>query len=227
MSVKPPQLGNSVSADTGQSHHGHELTELILSNTWIMRVLQAVRDEQIPDAWIGAGVLRDLVWGERYGAGFRPDEVRDVDVAFFDPSDLSRTNDDRVTEGLQRRLPSIPWEAKNQAAVHTWYSAKFGGAAAEPLTSISDAVGTWPETATAVAVRLGTDDVIEICAPLGIADLLNGVWQRNPRRVDIQRSLARLARHQPSARWPRVSVIAPDGSHPSPPKPGRAADHIG
>ena len=174
-----------------------------------MRVLQAVRDEQIPDAWTGAGVLRDLVWGEGYGAGFLPKEVRDVDVAFFDPHDLSGANDDRVTERLQRRLPDIPWEAKNQAAVHTWYQAKFGGAAVEPLTSIRDAVGTWPETATAVAVRLGTDDVIDVCAPLGIADLLNGVWRRNPRRVDVQRSLVRLARHQPATRWPRVSVIPP------------------
>jgi hypothetical protein len=60
-----------------------------------------------------------------------------------------------------------------------------------------------------VAIRLGIDDAIEICAPLGTADLLDGVWRRNPRRVDIQRSLARLARHQPATRWPRVSVIPP------------------
>jgi hypothetical protein len=174
-----------------------------------VRVLRAVRDERIPDAWVGAGVLRDLVWGERYGAGFVPDDVRDVDVAFFDPHDLSRGNDDRVTERLHHRLPAIGWEAKNQAAVHTWYPAKFGGAGIEPLTSIRDAVGTWPETATAVAVRLGTGDDIEVCAPLGLADLLGGVWRRNPRRVDIARSLARLARHQPATGWPRVSVIPP------------------
>ena len=195
--------------DNLQADHAHELIELIRSSASMMRVLRAVRDEQIPDAWIGAGVLRDLVWGERYGAGFSPDEVRDVDVAFFDPHDLSRANDDTTTERLQRQLPAIPWEAKNQAAVHTWYPDKFGGAAVEPLTSIHDAVGTWPETATAVAVRLGADGLIKICAPLGIADLLDGVWRRNPRRVDIQGSLARLARHQPATRWSRVSVIPP------------------
>src|SRR5689334_3712537 len=175
----------------------------------MMRVLEAVRDEPVPDAWTGAGVLRDLVWDERYGPGFSPDRVRDVDVAFFDSHDLSRPYDDRVTAHLRRRLPDVPWEAKNQAAVHTWYSGKFGGGAVEPLTSIPDAVGTWPETATAVAVRLRTDDVIEICAPLGIADLLNGVWRRNPRRVGLAESLARLERHQPRTRWPNVTVVPP------------------
>jgi hypothetical protein len=186
------------------------LTDLIRSDPWMVRVLAAVRDEGIPDAWTGAGVLRDLVWGERYGSGFRPEQVRDVDVAYFDPGDLSRAQDDRVTDRLRRRLPAVPWEAKNQAAVHTWYARKFGGGAVEPFTSIHDAVGTWPETATAVVVRLRPDDGIDVCAPLGLADLLNGVWRHNPRRVGVDLSLARLARHDPRTRWPRVTVVRPD-----------------
>jgi hypothetical protein len=101
------------------------LTDLIRSSRWMMRVLEAVRDEPVPDAWTGGGVLRDLVWGERYGPGFSPEQVRDVDVAFFDSQDLSRAYDDRVTGHLRRRLPNLPWEARNQAAVHTWYSGKI------------------------------------------------------------------------------------------------------
>jgi hypothetical protein len=186
-----------------------ELVDLIRSSPWMVGVLEAVRDEAVPEAWVGAGAVRDLVWGELYGSGFSPHDVRDVDVPFFDPDDLSRANDDRVTGRLQRRLPGVPWEAKNQAAVHTWYPAKFGTGAVEPLTSIEDAVGTWPETATAVAVRLRTDDVIEVCAPLGTDDLLHGVWRRNPRRADLEQSLARFRRHQPQKRWPRLTVIPP------------------
>lgn len=185
------------------------LIELIQSNEWMMRILATVRDERIPDAWVGAGVLRDLVWGERYGFGFSPEQVRDVDVVYFEPHDLSRANDDRTTERLHQRWPQVPWEARNQAAVHTWYPSKFGGGPVAPLTSIADAVATWPETATAVAVRLSGHTDIEICAPFGVNDLLDGVWRRNPRRVSLQRSLARLARHQPHQRWPQVTVIPP------------------
>jgi len=174
-----------------------------------MRVLACVREEAIPDAWVGAGALRDLVWGELYGPGFAPADVRDVDVAYFDPADLSRDHDDLVTRRLAARCPGVPWEAKNQAAVHTWYASRFGGDEPAPLTSIADAVGTWPETATAVVVRLGSDDRLQVCAPLGLHDLMRGVWRRNQRRVSLDESLARLARHRPAERWPRVRVVTP------------------
>ena len=188
----------------------NELTDLIRASRWLMDVLRAVRDASLPDAWVGAGVLRDLVWGERHGPGFRPDRVRDVDVAFYDPQNLSRTNDDRATDHLTDRLPSVPWEAKNQAAVHTWYPHRFGGDPVKFLTGISDAVGTWPETATAVAVRLINTDALQVCAPYGIDDLLNGVWRRNPRRISVAQSRARLVRHDPATRWPGVKVVFPE-----------------
>ena len=186
-----------------------QISALIARDDWFMRALRCVRAESVPDAWIGAGALRDLVWGELYGSGFKPADVRDVDVAFFDPNQLSRAYDDQVTGRLGARCPGVPWQARNQAAVHTWYARKFGGDPPAPLSCIEDAIGTWPETATAVAVRLGDGEAIEICAPLGLSDLLDGVWRRNPRRVSMNESLARLARHQPGERWPGVTVIRP------------------
>ncbi len=59
---------------------------------------------------MGAGTIRDLVWGELYGSGFRPADVRDVDVVYFDPRDLRRAQDDEDTESL-RAVADVPWEA--------------------------------------------------------------------------------------------------------------------
>ena len=157
--------------------------------------------------WIGAGAVRDLVWAERYGDRFDPSSVRDVDVVFFDPKDLSRDNDDRATERLVAAWPEPPWEAKNQAAVHTWYPAKFGGDPVAPLRTIAEAVATWPEYATAVAVRFDAYDQIAVCAPHGLDDLLDGVWRRNPTRVSPEVSRQRLARHRPAERWPGIRVV--------------------
>jgi uncharacterized protein len=192
-----------------------ELREIVRASGWHMRVLATVRDSGLPEAWVGAGAIRDLVWGVRFGSGFEPAVVRDVDVAYFDPGDLGRDRDERATRRLHDAWPEVPWEARNQAAVHTWYARKFGGEPVEPFASVAEAVATWPETATTVAVRLDNDDRIEVCAPLGLSDLLDGVWRRNPRRVSLAVSRARLARHDPARRWPGVRVIAP-----GPPEPG-------
>ncbi|MGS2616938.1 nucleotidyltransferase family protein [Micromonospora sp. LZ34] len=187
----------------------HELAGLVRRSPWVLRALAVVRDSGLPDAWIGAGTLRDLVWGERYGDGFDPGAVRDVDVVFFDPGDLTRANDHRATARLAAAWAEPPWEARNQAAVHTWYADKFGGEPIAPYRSVAEAVATWPEYATAVAVRLDAADRIEVCAPYGLADLLGGIWRHNPARVDVARSRQRLARHRPAQRWPGVTVIGP------------------
>jgi hypothetical protein len=182
-----------------------QLERLIRGSAWFVEVLNAAKDCDPPDWWIGAGVLRDLVWDELHG-GFDPTKVKDVDLAFFDASDLSRERDRDVEVALHRRLPTVPWEAKNQAAVHTWYQGRFG-CAVEPLKSSADGVATWPETATSVAVRLDANDDLQITAPYGLDDLLNGVCRRNPRRVSVAEYNRRLEAKQVLKRWPRIVVV--------------------
>lgn len=171
----------------------------------MMRVLDAVRRSGLPDAWVGAGAIRDLVWDSMHGA-FDPSRVKDVDVAFLDSSDLSPQRDASADAVLAAIDPDVRWEAKNQAAVHTWFERRFG-IAALPLHSIDEAVATWPETATCVAARLSADDTIEICAPYGLTDLLDGVWRRNPVRVTEAEAARRLAAKDVAARWPRVRIV--------------------
>jgi hypothetical protein len=193
-----------------RSHPGDERVDELIGRLhrepWLMQALDAVVTSGQPDAWIGAGVIRDVVWGQLHG-GFDAAEVNDVDVAFFDPGDLSRQRDQVAEDGLAALLDR-PWEATNQAAVHTWYPEHFGGPAVPALTSVHDAVRTWPETATCVAVRM-TSAGIDVCAPYGLADLLDGVWRRNPARVSVEFSAARLDRQRVTERWPNVTVISP------------------
>lgn len=171
-----------------------------------MRVFEAVAACGAPDAWVAAGAIRDFVWDERFGAGFDPAKIHDVDVVYFDAHDLDAGRDGAVENVLRRLAPDVPWEATNQAAVHTWYAAKFGEEVA-PLTSIADAIATFPETATVVAARLDAAGAVEVLAPLGLDDLFAGIWRRNPRRVTEHEALARLKRKSPSQRWPGLTVI--------------------
>jgi uncharacterized protein len=185
-----------------------ELVGRVRREPWVLRALAAVTASGLPDAWIGAGVLRDVVWGQLHD-GFDPAAVHDIDVAFLDAGDLGRGRD-QAAQRLLESLAGLPWEATNQAAVHTWYDSYFGGPPVEAFATVHDAVATWPETASCVAVRpVPGGGEIEVCAPHGLTDLLGGTWRRNPRRISVEDSRARLARQRVEERWPRITVIPP------------------
>jgi len=177
---------------------GADLEAVVRQEAQFMAWLEAAR-ECCPQEWaIGAGALRNLVWDRLTG---RANPPADVDVAFFGGA---RESD--VEECLHSRLPSVPWQAKDQALVHTWYERVFGFAV-EPLTSLADAVATWPETCTSVAVRLRPDDLLDVFAPCGLEDLFGLVLRRNPRRATVEDFRRRLAQKRITERWPGVTVV--------------------
>ncbi|HEY3552557.1 MAG TPA: nucleotidyltransferase family protein, partial [Solirubrobacterales bacterium] len=96
--------------------------------------------------------------------------------------------------------------ARNQAAVHLWFPDKFGYDV-EPFGSTAEAIASWPETATSVAVRLNEDDDLAVVAPCGLSDLLGMVHRRNPARVTVEEYERRLATKRIGELWPRVTII--------------------
>ena len=174
------------------------LARVVRSSPEFMGWLEAARDCCPPDWALGAGALRNLVWDHLTGARNPP---RDVDVVFFGGAD-----EGAVERCLRARLPGVPWQVKDQALVHTWYERVFGFPV-EPLTSVADAVATWPETCTSVAVRLRDDGGLDVIAPRGLDDLFGLVLRRNPRRVTREIFRARLAEKRPDLRWPGVTVV--------------------
>ena len=131
-------------------------------------------------------------------------------MAYFDLYDLGPERDRAVEADLLARRPDVPWEAKNQAAVHLWYEEKFGFAV-PPLLSSEDGIATYPETATSVGVRPLADDGLYIHAPLGLDDLFGLLLRRNPRRVTPEMFRQRLVEKRIIERWPMVRVIHDDG----------------
>ncbi len=185
-----------------------ELESLLRVTPWMMRVLAAAAEVAAPEWWVAGGLVRRVVWDQKYHGGFDPDLLSDVDLAFFDACDLTPARDADVQSALERVLPNVPWEAKNQAAVHLWYPRKFG-VAVPPVESAAEGIGTWAETATAVGVRLLESGDLAVTAAFGLDDILDGVWRWNPRRATEEHFWGRLARIDPTSRWPAVRVIAP------------------
>jgi len=183
----------------------HRLIGLVRAQPWFMAALAAVRGLQLAPWCIGAGAVRNLVWDALHGH-VAPALPNDVDVAFFDPLDLSPARDAVLQRRLAAALPDVPWEVTNQAGVHLWFEHVFGHAV-PPLQSLEDAVASWPEYATAVGLRLEADDALTVIAPHGLQDLFDGVVRRNPARVSVETYRQRVAQKRYTERWPKVRVV--------------------
>jgi uncharacterized protein len=170
-----------------------------------MPALHAVRDLGLAPWCIGAGAVRNLVWDAIHELP-TPSDLADVDVAYFDASELSPERD----AALQRKLiaihPRVPWEVTNQAAVHRWFESYFGHPV-PPLLSLEDAVASWPEYATSVGLTLEPDNTIKVIAPHGLDDLFAVVVRRNPARVSVETYRERVAQKRYALRWPMVKIV--------------------
>lgn len=202
---------NTAYADALTSNHqptgsqSQELERIIRSHDWLMKTLVTVRSINGPVCYVGAGAVRDSVWDVMSGKS-QARSARDIDVVYFDPGDLGEEQESRLEQTLSHVEPNEDWDVKNQAIVHLWFENTFGYPV-EPLTSVEDAVATWPEYASCVAVRLKDDDCLEIIAPHGLHDLLNMKVRRNPARVTVEKYRERIERKQYTSTWPGIEVV--------------------
>ena len=193
------------SADDIEALRRRQLVELVEASDWFMSALRAVRSLGLAEWCIGDGALRNLVWDALSGK-IQRSGLADIDVAFFVADDLSSARDQALQDRLCTLMPGWPWEVTNQAGVHLWFAQHFGHAVA-PLSSLADAVATWPEYATAVAVTLTKADGINIIAPYGLSDLFTMTVRHNPARASVATYQARVAAKKYQDRWPGVTII--------------------
>lgn len=159
----------------------HRLTEILLGDDWFVSVLGAVREVFGDSAYIAAGAISDVVWDHR-SEMIDHDSVSDVEVVYFDPSDVSQERDYQYERELELLLPSEKWEVTNQAGVHNCYHLRFGGRI-RPYSSLEYAVSTYPEYSVCVDFRLTSDGGMEVVAPHELEDLFDMKVQRNPAQV--------------------------------------------
>lgn len=175
------------------------LRQCIERHTGIMRDLRLVRSLALPDWYIAAGYIRSAVWDELHG--YEPgDRYDDIDVIYYDPSDCSEEKEKQLEDQLKQQTDNPKWSVKNQARMHI----RNGDA---PYQSSADAMSLWPETATAIGVRLDDSDELHIAAPYGLTDLFNIVLRRSPRFENRDYYLQRMRTKQWQRHWPKLQVI--------------------
>lgn len=82
-----------------------EPRDLVQRSRRLVRALGAVRDSGLPDAWIGASAIRDLVWSERHVNGSAPTSMRNLDAVLLHVAELRRDYEHRATGGWLAAWP--------------------------------------------------------------------------------------------------------------------------
>jgi uncharacterized protein len=185
--------------------HARELEERLRTNPVVAAVLDRVPALGLPDWYLGAGAVAQTVWNAAHG--FAPDHgIKDLDVAYFDASDLSAGAERAVGERVAGALADVGArvDVTNEARVHLWYEDGFGVPLA-PYRSAEDAIATWPTTATAVGVRPAPGGRLTVCAPFGLEDLFGLVVR--PNTALVPEAVYREKAGRWKATWPHLTVL--------------------
>ena len=158
----------------------------------------------LPDCWLAAGAVAQTAWN--HILGLSPTYgISDIDLVYFDESDLSESGEAERAARARNALSGLPaWiDVKNEARVHLWYEAKFGRSIA-PYASVTDAIATFPTTATAVGIRPSPEG-LQLYAPYGISDLLGLVVRPNRKQITREIYEAKVGRW--NATWPKLTIV--------------------
>lgn len=178
---------------------------LIRRTPRLLRILEAIRDLELPDAWLVSGGIYQTVWNDLTGRPF-DHGIKDYDVIYFDDTDRSYEAEDRVIKQVSAALPDLEdiIETRNQARIHLWYEQRFGS----PYPQLSHAVESLSYYAAkthAVAARLLETGEIEIYAPFGLDTILQMRLEPNY-ALNNQGTYEKKAVRMKKL-WPELTVI--------------------
>jgi uncharacterized protein len=160
----------------------------------------------LPDCWLVAGCLFQTIWNLQSG---RPPEegIRDYDVFYFDPADLSYEAEDLAIKRAAAAFADLAAtiEFKNQARVHLWYRQRFGHAYPQ-LVSSRDGIDRFLVAGTCVGVRCTAGEPSVVYASYGLDELYAGVLRPNPLNAPGSRFAEKAASYQ--IRWPWLTIEA-------------------
>lgn len=182
------------------------LVSILLADPLVDEVLQRARMMKLPDWWLVSGALYNTVWNHLTG---RPSGygIKDVDLFYFDGSDLSWEAEDVVIRKGAELFAGLshPVEIRNQARVHLWFEKHFGQGRA-PLASSAESIGHFAAKTHAVGLRLDAAGGLEVCAPFGLDDIFS--LRMVPNRVMDNSATYESKAARAKMLWPELVVEA-------------------
>ncbi|MGI9372066.1 MAG: nucleotidyltransferase family protein [Hyphomicrobiales bacterium] len=180
----------------------HRLVDLLSNDADRMDALSAVKSMALDDWAIGAGFVRNAVWGHLHGFDI-PTALDDIDILYFNPGNLEPARDIEIEAQLSAAAPGRPWSVRNQARMHLRNDD-------QPYVSTLDAMSNWLETPTCVGVRVNASNQLEVLAPYGLDDLFSLRICPTPRGLQKSETyLMRVRQKEWLRKWPKLSLVRP------------------
>lgn len=173
---------------------GQRLERAIRSNSTVMRLLQLIQEHGNAELWLCGGVIRNLIWDDRLNQ--KPTKPDDIDVIFFDMANKSRKLEADIKQQLNATSSGVVWDVRNQARPDSQ---------GRTPNSLREAVSQFPETCSAVAVRL-VGNTLEVVCPWGLDDLVDMTIRPTSPIVDRQMR-DRVASKQWLEKWPGTTLV--------------------
>ncbi|WP_339249319.1 nucleotidyltransferase family protein [Sporosarcina sp. FSL W8-0480] len=179
-----------------------DIIRVIQEDTWMMEILKCVQSLDLPDWWVCAGFVRTKIWDTLYGYEERT-PLPDIDVIYFDPSKIDEGIEKEYEKRLTEIYPGQPWSVKNQTRMHLINDFT-------PYQSSVDAISKFPETVTALGVKLDNIENVVLTAPHGIEDVINFQIRPTPYFSRTEDRLMvfndRVDKKKWKIRWDRVEI---------------------
>ncbi|MER8365431.1 nucleotidyltransferase family protein [Mesorhizobium sp. M1378] len=179
--------------------------DIVSKDALIHEALVRARGLDLPDWLVVSGALYNSVWNHLTGkpSGYG---IRDVDLFYFDESDLSYEAEDLVIRCAAEHFEglTLPVEIRNQARVHLWFEARFGGSYPR-LSSSAEALCYFASKTHAVGVRFGNHGQLELVAPFGLDEIFS--FRITPNRALDNRQTHETKGARARENWPEISVV--------------------
>ncbi|WP_246172634.1 nucleotidyltransferase family protein [Marinicella rhabdoformis] len=148
--------------------------EWVVNDVMRMRVLTSVCQMDMPQAYVAAGFVRNMVWDHLHNKSV-PTPLNDVDVIYFDPHEVEERRYLKCEHDLKILMPGVNWQVRNQALMHLRNGDR-------PYKDVVDAMCYWPEKETAIAIRLLNNGQLECVSAFGFDSLFDLKLTHNPKR---------------------------------------------
>lgn len=181
------------------------LETIIRKQSVLMEALETLQSMALPDHYIGSGAIYNTVWNALTG---KPPltGIKDIDVIYFDDSDLSYEAEDDVIRAVEAKLAHlpIPIETRNQARVHLWFPQRFGFSV-PPLASSAASLLRYASKTHAVAARLEDDGTMTLEAPFGLDDIFS--FRITPNHAYDNRQTHTEKALRAKKIWPEIEIV--------------------